>query len=106
MFIAAATGVTEREQGVASGIVSTASGVGAAVGLAVLVLVANAGTDRLASEELQAATAGGIRAAVFTIAAGIVVTLLVTLALRDSAHHDITLRPQDRSARPDVAGMA
>ena len=45
MFIAAATGVADREQGVASGIASTAAGIGAAVGLAVLVLVANAGTD-------------------------------------------------------------
>jgi MFS family permease len=40
MFIAASTGVTDREQGVASGIVSTSSGIGAVVGLAVLVLVA------------------------------------------------------------------
>jgi MFS family permease len=102
MFIAASTGVSDREQGVASGIVSTASGVGAAVGLAVLVLVANAGTHRLPGEELQVATADGIRAAVFTIAGGIVVTLLVTLVLRDSAHHDRTSRPQDRPARPDA----
>jgi Major Facilitator Superfamily len=36
MFIAAATGVPDRQQGVASGIVSTASGIGAVVGLAVL----------------------------------------------------------------------
>src|SRR5262249_6414647 len=79
---AASTGVTDREQGVASGIVSTASGVGAAVGLAVLVLVANAGAHPLAGEELRVATAGGIRAAVFTIAGGIMVTLLVTLAFR------------------------
>jgi MFS family permease len=81
MFIAASTGVTDREQGVASGIVSTAAGVGAAVGLAVLVLVANAGTHRLAGAELQAATASGIRTAVFTIAGAIMVTLLITLAL-------------------------
>ena len=81
IFIAAATGVTDREQGVAPGIASTASGVGAAVGLAVLVLIANAGTHRLAGEELQVAAAGGIRTAVLTIAGGIVVTLLVTLTL-------------------------
>jgi MFS family permease len=86
MFIAASTGVTDRQQGVASGIVSTASGIGAAVGLAVLVLVANSGTRGLAGEELRIATAGGIRAAVFAIAGGIVVTLLVTLALRAGAH--------------------
>ena len=37
MFIAASTGVPDRQQGVASGIVSTASGIGAVLGLAVLV---------------------------------------------------------------------
>jgi hypothetical protein len=60
----------------------------------VLVLVANVGTRRLAGEELRVATAGGIRVAVFTIAGAIVVTLLVTLALRAGAHHDRTPRPQ------------
>ena len=92
IFIAASTGVTDRQQGVASGIVSTASGVGAAVGLAVLVLVANAGARGLAGEELRIATGDGIRAAVFTIAGGIVVTLLVTLALRDPVHVSPTRR--------------
>jgi MFS family permease len=86
MFIAASTGVTDQEQGVASGMVSTSAGVGAAVGLAVLVLVANAGTSGLTGENLQVATAGGIRAAVFTIAAGIAATLLVTLALGARVH--------------------
>jgi MFS family permease len=81
MFVAAATGVTDREQGVASGIVSTASGVGAVVGLAVLVLLANSGTEGLAGEGLRVATAEGIRAAVFAISGGIVVTLLVALTL-------------------------
>jgi MFS family permease len=82
MFIAAATGVADHQQGVASGIASTASGIGAAVGLAVLVLVANAGTDGVAGEALRIATAAGIRAAVFTIAGGIVATFLITLLLR------------------------
>jgi MFS family permease len=82
MFIAAATGVTDREQGVASGIVSTSSGVGAVVGLAVLVLVANSGSKGLVGEGLRIATAQGISTAVFVIAGGIVVTLLVGLKLR------------------------
>jgi MFS family permease len=82
MFIAAATGVTDREQGVASGIVSTSSGVGAAVGLAVLVLVANSGSKGLAGEALRIATAQGISTAAFAIGGGIVVTLLVALNLR------------------------
>ena len=60
MFIAAATGVADREQGVASGIASTGSAIGAAVGLAVLVLIANAGTEGLSGEQLRVATADGI----------------------------------------------
>ena len=82
MFIAAATGVTDREQGVASGIVSTGSGIGAAIGLAILVLVANSGTEGLLGEELRVATAEGIRTTTFVIAVGIVATLLVALNLR------------------------
>jgi MFS family permease len=82
MFIAAATGVTNREHGVASGIVSTGSGVGAVVGLAILVLLANSGTEGLVGEGLRVATAEGIRTATFAIAGGIVVTLLLACNLR------------------------
>jgi MFS family permease len=82
MFIAAATGVPDREQGIASGIVSTGSGIGAAVGLAMLVLMANSGTTGLVGEGLRIATAEGIRTAAFVIAGGIVVTLLIALNLR------------------------
>ena len=82
MFIAAATGVSDREQGIASGIVSTGAGIGAAVGLAVLVLVANAGTAGLLGEGLRIATAEGIRDAIFVIAGGIAATLVITLGLR------------------------
>lgn len=84
MFIAAATGVTDRDQGVASGIVSTASGIGAAVGLAILVLVANSGTHGLVGEAWRVAEAEGIRTAVFCIAGGIVVTFLIALNFRDT----------------------
>jgi EmrB/QacA subfamily drug resistance transporter len=82
MFIAAATGVSSREQGVVSGIASTSSSVGAAVGLALLVLVANSGTDGLAGERLRIASADGLRAAVLVVAAGIVATALVALNFR------------------------
>jgi EmrB/QacA subfamily drug resistance transporter len=85
IFVAAATGVTDREQGVASGIASTGSGCGAAVGLAVLVLVANSGTHDIGGEELRVATAEGIRAAVLMIAGGIVVTMLVALNPRPTS---------------------
>jgi hypothetical protein len=74
--------VTDREHGVASGVVSTGSGVGAVVGLAILVLFANAGTEGLVGEGLRAATADGIRTAMFAIAGGIVVTLLLAIGLR------------------------
>jgi hypothetical protein len=84
MFIAAGTGVPDREQGIASAIASTSSSVGAAVGLAGLVLVANADTDGLAGEALRTATADGISAAVLVVAAGIAATALLAVGLRPS----------------------
>ena len=80
IFIAAATGVAPRRQGVASAIVSTGSGIGAAVGLALLVLLADPGPRDLGGEALRIATADGIRAAVYAIAVAIVVTMLIVLA--------------------------
>jgi len=81
MFIAAATGVSDREQGVAASMASTGGGIGAAVGLGLLVLVANAGTDGLGGEALRTATADGLAAAVLVVAAGIAVTALVALSI-------------------------
>src|SRR5204863_9011599 len=81
MFIAAATGVDDDEQGVASGIVSTSTSIGAAVGLALLVLVATSGTDGLAGEP-SAPTADGLSTALLVIAAVIAATVLVALNLR------------------------
>ena len=104
-FIAAATGVPDRQQGVASGIVSTGQGVGAAVGLAVLVLIANAATHGLGGEELHIAKAQGIVHASYAIAGGIVLTLLIVIAFRDpsaadgSCAPDGTSRGDDRSIR-------
>jgi len=86
MFIAAATGVPDRQQGVASGIVSTGTGVGAAVGLAVLVLIANASVGDLLGEELRIATARGISHAVYGITGGIGITLLIVLTLRTKSN--------------------
>jgi MFS family permease len=82
MFIAAGTGVDDREQGVASGIASTSTSIGAAVGLALLVLVATSGTEGLEGEALTTATANGLSTAVLVIAAGIAATALVALNLR------------------------
>jgi MFS family permease len=79
MFIVSATGIPDRDQGTASGVASTGSGVGAAVGLAILVLIATAGLDGLSGEPLRIATADGIRTAFFVVAGGIVLTLLAAL---------------------------
>jgi EmrB/QacA subfamily drug resistance transporter len=82
MFIAAGTGVDDAEQGIASGIASTSTSIGAAVGLALLVLVAASGTDGLAGEALRVATADGLSTALLVIAAGIAATAVVALNLR------------------------
>ena len=81
MFIALGTGIPDEDQGVASGIGSTGTSVGAAVGLAGLVLVANAGTDDRSGEVLRVAVNDGIRTAVAVIAAGIAATALVAWRL-------------------------
>ena len=82
MFIAAATDVPDHQQGVASGMVSTGSGLGAAIGLALLVLIANAATAGLSGEPLRTATADGISHAAYAIGFGISVTLGIVLAFR------------------------
>jgi EmrB/QacA subfamily drug resistance transporter len=82
MFIAAGTGVADREQGIASGIASTSTSVGAAVGLAVLVLVATSGTEGLTGEALRVATADGLSSAVLVVAGGIAAIAVVALNLR------------------------
>jgi MFS family permease len=82
MFIAAATGVPDHQQGVASGIVSTASGVGAVVGLAVLVLVANVGTEGLTGEPLRIAVSEGIARVAYAIACGVLLMLAIVMGFR------------------------
>lgn len=82
MFIAAAVGVPDHMQGVASGIVSTASGIGAVVGLAALVLVANLGIDGLSGETLRSAMSTGIARVAYTIAVGVMLMLVIVIAFR------------------------
>ncbi|MEV0844567.1 MFS transporter [Streptomyces sp. NPDC049954] len=82
MFGAATIGVDPSEQGIASGWASTTQQIGGAVGLAILVAVANSGLDGVRGEALRSATTDGLRTAVFIAAAGIAVTALVALGLR------------------------
>ncbi|SEF26045.1 drug resistance transporter, EmrB/QacA subfamily [Amycolatopsis pretoriensis] len=72
MFGAAAAGIPASEQGIASGVASTAQQVGGTVGLAVFVAVANAGTSEV----------DGLRTAVLLAAAGIALTAVAALRFR------------------------
>jgi hypothetical protein len=105
MFIAAGVGVSDREQGIASGIASTGSGVSAAIGLAVLVLVANWRIGGLTGEELRVASADGLSAAVLVIAAGIAVMVLVVLSLSPTRDR-IPERMTVRGSLPYACGVA
>jgi predicted MFS family arabinose efflux permease len=88
MFIAAGTGVADEDQGVASGIASTSTSVGAAVGLALLVLVANA---------------EGLSAAVLVVSGGIAATALVALNIRPDTRRRAELPcPREVSLEPQV----
>ncbi|MFC5090633.1 MFS transporter [Amycolatopsis plumensis] len=82
MFGAAAAGIRAADQGVASGVASTAQQVGGSVGLAVFVAVANAGTHGLSGAALRSATVDGLRTAVLLAAAGIAVTAAAALRFR------------------------
>ena len=91
--------MTDQEQGVASAIASSATSVGAAVGLAGLVLIANSGTSGLAGDQLRIATADGLGAAMFAIAVGIGGTALVALKLRSRARSSAPPRSERRDRR-------
>ncbi|MEU0738404.1 MFS transporter [Streptomyces sp. NPDC006134] len=106
MWIAAATGTADREQGVANGIASTALNIGNAIGLAVFTVLADVGTEGKTGEVLVDATARGEFRVVLLTAAGMVLGLAVTLALRTprTPHTPHTPRTQHtpRTARATV----
>lgn len=82
MFSAATSGVDPQLQGLASGVATSGQQIGGAVGLAVLVAVTAAvsGTDPAPAE-----LAEGLRAAMFTAAALILLGTALALALRNPA---------------------
>lgn len=81
MWIAAASGVSHDEQGVASGMASTMLNVGNAIGMAVLIAIANRHVGGLTGGALKIAVADGIRVAFWLAAAGIVFSLLAAMVL-------------------------
>ncbi|MER8830269.1 MFS transporter [Mesorhizobium sp. M0938] len=81
MWIAAASGVSHDEQGVASGMASTMLNVGNAIGMAVLIAIANRHVGGLTGDALKIAVADGIQVAFWLAAAGIAVSLLAALVL-------------------------
>ncbi|MFI2431527.1 MFS transporter [Streptomyces sp. NPDC018693] len=83
MFAASSSGVDPMEQGIASGLVSTGQQVGGAVGLALLVAVANAVTgDGATGEAARTATTDGLRTAVLVAAGAMAASLLIALNFR------------------------
>jgi hypothetical protein len=65
-----------------SGMTPRVTRVGSAVGLAVLVAIANSGTEGVAGEALRVATTDGLRSGVFAAAAGIAATILIALSIK------------------------
>ena len=76
MFIAAATGVPERDSGVASGLASTGLQIGTAAGLALLV-----GVAAVAEDANAAAVADGLQAGLIVVAAGALLAIPAAFAL-------------------------
>ncbi|RKT82931.1 drug resistance transporter, EmrB/QacA subfamily [Saccharopolyspora antimicrobica] len=79
MFITASSGVAPQEQGVANGMATTTLNLGYAIGLAVLIAIANSGNAELQGDQLRAAAANGGFTAVLLASAGMVAGLLITL---------------------------
>lgn len=79
MWIAAASGVRHDEQGVASGMASTTLNVGNAIGLAVLIAIANRHIGGLSGGALRQAIAEGMQTAFWIATAGIALSILVAL---------------------------
>lgn len=100
IFIAAATKILDRHQGVASGMVSTSQGIGAAMGLAVLVLIANAAGSAMASKSLRVATEQGTARVAYAIAAGMLLTLLMVAVLNPMKAQDAA---RTSAAKQDIS---
>lgn len=102
MFVAAASGVAPDEQGVASAMATTSQQIGGAIGLAVLIAIANAGLDPHV-EAAPTAVVSGLRLALWiggiaSVAGGLIAFLLKRPA---KPPRDATASPQ-RGARTEA----
>ncbi|NUT45819.1 MAG: MFS transporter [Saccharothrix sp.] len=100
MWIAAASGVAQDEQGIASGMASTTQQTGYAVGLAVFVAIANAGTRGLTGDSLVVAVSDGIRLAFLITGvvalAGAVIAMTLPRARSEEAEAEADAVPSQR----------
>jgi EmrB/QacA subfamily drug resistance transporter len=81
MWIAASSGVSHDEQGVASGMAATTLNVGNGIGMAILIATANRHVGGLTGDALRNAVADGTQLAFWLAAAVILVSLLFALTL-------------------------
>ena len=75
--------------------------IGAAIGLALLVLVANSGMEGLVGEDLRVARVEGLRTAVFVVAFGVLLSLLVALNVGSGARGSPAADRREGSHRPE-----
>ncbi|SDN17198.1 MFS transporter [Actinacidiphila guanduensis] len=105
MWIAAATGVSPQEQGVANGMATTTLSLGNAIGLAVLVAVAGRNTGGLTGGSLADAQARGYGNAVWITVVIMAVGAALALALKPRAAVEPVARPVgSTAAHPANAG--
>ncbi|WP_202120943.1 MFS transporter [Streptomyces sp. BA2] len=95
MWIASSTGVAPNEQGIANGMASTTLNIGNAIGLAILTVIADAGTGGKAGDALREATAAAPRVGVTWVLQLLAGVLAVLLLVRWFllAGGDILMRP-------------
>lgn len=104
IFLAAGSGVTSTEHGVASATVSTTQQIGGAVGLAVLVAVASAGSATHSTQVTE--LAGGLRTSMWLGAAVVVAGAFLAFSLRRPTRHSelVAVPTRNVEARVRVTG--
>ncbi len=95
LFVAAASGVSPDEQGVASALASTSQQLGSAVGLAVIVAVARAGLN--GHTDAPSTVVDGLRTGGWAAAAAAAAGAIVALALK----HQPVAAPAETAASPE-----